>query len=358
MERNPRHKSFKRAAWLFYGLASLFPYLVGIYLILELKIALSYTLINILALTLVLILLGALVIEAFSRRLRYLANRVAHSVRENDAMNFDVNDMDVEEVFILSSNFNRILEKLEHYEKNSKELTARMLAYVNKLDHYEKKMRDELLIRSNLSRYVGADVVEEMMRSNKTEFENVECPATIFFADIRGFTSLSEHLEPQDVIALLNRHFEVMVPVIFEFGGTLDKFVGDELMAIFRDHPYGERAPLRAIRAGIKMIEVIDALNREKGDDASGVEVGIGINTGKVVIGNVGSEVRKDYTAIGDTVNVAARFEKMAGEGEIVVGQGTYDICKDQIEMEEFGTTMLRNRSNPVHAFKVVMGKG
>jgi len=354
MKTISKHKSFKRAAWLFYGLASLFPYLIGIYLILDLKIALSYTLINILALTFVLILLGALVIEAFSRRLRFLAARVAKSVRGEEAEKFDVNDMDVEEVFLLSSNFNQIIEKLDHHEKNSKELTARMLSYVNKLDHYEKKMRDELLIRSNLSRYVGADMVEEMIRSNKTEFENVDCPATILFADIRGFTALSEHKEPQQVIALLNRHFEVMVPVVFEFGGTLDKFVGDELMAIFRDHPYGERAPVRAIQASIKMIEQIDALTDSNKDDSSGVQVGIGINTGNVVIGNVGSEVRKDYTAIGDTVNVAARFEKMAEGGEIIVGSQTYEVCETRFEMEEFGSTVLRNRRSPVLAYKVI----
>jgi len=354
MKTISKHKSFKRAAWLFYGLASLFPYLVGIYLILDLKIALSYTLINILALTFVLILLGALVIEAFSQRLRFLAVRVAKSVRGEEAEKFDVSDMDVEEVIQLSSNFNSILEKLDHHEKNSKDLTARMLSYVNKLDHYEKKMRDELLIRSNLSRYIDADMVEEMIRSNKTEFENVECPATILFADIRGFTALSEHQEPQQVIELLNRYFEVMVPVIFEFGGTLDKFVGDELMAIFRDHPYGERAPVRAIQASIKMIKEIEALNDQKENRVAGVQVGIGINTGNVVIGNVGSEVRKDYTAIGDAVNVAARFEAMAEGGEIIVGPQTHDICKEQFVMEEFGSTVLRNRRAPVQAYKVV----
>ncbi len=347
-------KSFKRFAWLFYGMASLFPYLVGVYLITELEIALTYTLINILALTLVLILLGALVIEGFSKRLRHLACNVSKTVREGVLEKVSASKRDVEEVYMLASDFNELLEKLERYEAHSKELTASMLSYVNELDLYEKKLREESLIRANLSRYVGTDMVEEMIRSKVTTFENVECPATILFADIRGFTTLSEHLEPQQVIALLNRHFEAMVPVIFEFGGTLDKFVGDELMAIFRDHPYGERAPLRAIRASIKMIEAIDALNDEAGRSSSDIQVGIGINSGTVVIGNVGSEHRKDYTAIGDTVNVAARFEKMAESGEIVVGQRTYEICKDQIKMEEFGSVLLRNRSNPVLAYKVV----
>jgi len=346
------HKSFKRVAWLFYGMASLFPYLLGIYLIIQLKVTLTFTLINILALTLVLILLGALVIEAFSSRLRYIALQISKSVQEGAAEDMSVNDRDVEEVFIMASNFNEVVKKLDHHEKHSKQLTARMLAYVNKLDRYEKKLREEALVRANLSRYVGSDMVEELIRSNKVEFENVECPATILFADIRGFTSISEHLRPEQVIAILNRHFGVMVPLVFKYGGTLDKFIGDELMAVFRDNPYGERAPLRAIRAGVEMIDAVEALNTHADKK---LQVGIGINTGSIVIGNVGSENRRDYTAIGDVVNVAARFEQMAAGQEIIVGPATYEVCKGDVPMEEFGATVLRNRKEPVRAYKVCL---
>jgi class 3 adenylate cyclase len=349
------HRSFKRSAWLFYGIACLFPYLVGVYLILELKITFTYTLINILGLTLILILLGAMVIELFSRRLRYIANRVAETVREGMVEKVPANERDVEEIFMLATDFNVILDKLEHQEKRSKELTARMLAYVSKLDSYEKKLREELLIRSNLSRYVGSDMVEELVRMKQVSFENVECTATIFFADIRGFTTLAENLEPEEIIEVLNRHFSVMVPIVFEQGGTLDKFIGDELMAVFRDHPYGERAPLRAIRAGISMMKAVEELNANRGEGYQKLKVGIGINTGKVVIGNVGSENRKDYTAIGDTVNVAARFEQMAVEREIIVGDETYQVCREMIPMEEFGTTVVRNRKEPVRAYKVLI---
>jgi len=349
------HKSFKRSAWLFYGIACLFPYLVGIYLILELKVALSYTLTSILGLTLILVLLGALVIEAFSRRLRYIANRVAESVREGASEKVPPNERDVEEVYMLATDFNVILDKLEHQEKHSKELTARMLAYVSKLDSYEKKLREELLIRANLSRYVGSDMVEELIRMKRVSFEDVECPATILFADIRGFTTLAEHLPPEQIIEVLNRHFAAMVPVVFEYGGTLDKFIGDEVMAVFRDRPYGERAPLRAIRAGIEMMKAVEELNADRGEGYRKLNVGIGINTGNVVIGNVGCENRRDYTAIGDTVNVAARFEQMAAGREIIVGHETYQMCHEEIPMEEFGTTVLRNRKEPVRAYKVLI---
>lgn len=350
-------QSFNRAAWMLYGLACLFPYLIGIYLIFELKVDITYTIINILGLTLVLMLLGALMIETFARRLRLLARRVALTVHDGATEKIPMKDNDLEEVYTLTRDFNAIVEELEEHKTHSKKITARMLSYVNDLDAYEKKFRDESLIRANLSRYVGEDVVEELIRSEKPAFENVECTATILFADIRRFTTVSEHMDPHEIIAMLNDYFSTMVPIIFKHDGVLDKFVGDELMAVFRDRPYGERAPYRAIQAAVEMIDTLEKMKISRGDDYSKLEVGIGINTGMVVIGNVGSENRKDYTAIGDTVNVAARFEQIASGQEIIVGEETYRICKEKVPMKETGEIILKNRNAPVRGYKVI-GKG
>jgi len=340
---------------MFYGLACLFPYLVGIYLILEIKTDMNYTVINILGLTLVLLLLGGLLIEAFAKRLRYLTGRIALTVNGEVGEKLEVEEKDLEEVYMLARDFNTIFENLERYKKHAMKTTAQMLAYVNDLDAYENRLREESLIRANLSRYVGEDVVEEMIRTKKPVFNNVECTATILFADIRGFTTVSEHMEPEEVITMLNRHFAIMVPVIFKYGGTLDKFIGDELMAVFRDHPYGERAPLRAIRAGIEMIKAVEKSGGQQESTAPRLKIGIGINTGRVVIGNVGSENRKDFTAIGDTVNVAARLVELVSGQELVVGEQTYLTCKDQVPMKEAGEIALKNRKMPVRAYKVTM---
>ena len=348
------HQSFKRTAWLFYGIACLFPYLVGVYLILELEIKFSYSIFNILALTMILILLGGLVIDAFSRRLRYLARRVSLTVQTGVSEIMESTDTDLEEVYMLTRDFNTVVGELDKHKKHSKVITAKMLSYVNDLEEYEKKLRDETLIRANLSRYVGKDVVDELIRSDKPAFENVECTATILFADIRRFTTLSESMEPEKIITILNNYFGAMVPVIFKHNGVLDKFVGDELMAVFRDHPYGERAPMRAILAAIEMVEALEKIKSSLDSDYSSLDVGIGINTGKVVIGNVGSENRKDYTAIGDTVNVAARLEQIAGAQEIIVGQATYDSCKEKVLMEETGEIILKNRKAAVRGYKVI----
>jgi len=350
------HKSLQRAGWVLYAFAALIPYLTGVYLILENSASLTGSLLGIFVFTLMLLCMGAIMIRKFAVRLSNVTQIVARNADSSAVEKLPVDENDVEELYALTRNFNRIIDELEHRKKESRKITARMLAYINDLDLYERKMREESLIRANLSRYVGQEVVDELIRTEQFAFENVECMATILFADIRRFTMVSEEMEPEETITLLNRYFNSMVPIIFKYGGTLDKFVGDELMAVFRDHPYGERAPFRAVSAAIEMIESAASLGRQEAKLAD-LEIGIGINTGKVVIGNVGSENRKDYTAIGDTVNVAARFEQIADGQEIVVGRETWQVCKDRIEMEEAGEIMLKNRKTPVHAYRVVLNK-
>jgi adenylate cyclase len=351
----PVHRqSFYRAAWTLYGLICLFPYLIGIYLILELKVDVTYIIINVLGLTLVLLLLGALMIEIFSTRLRYLAERIGFAIHDGATEMLVTKENDLEEIEMLTRGFNAIIGEQERHKKHAKAVTAKMLAYMSDLKVYEKRFIEESLIRANLSRYVGENMVEELMRNKKSAFENVECTATILFADIRGFTTLSEHMDPEDVIGMLNNYFNKMVPIIFKYGGVLDKFVGDELMAVFRDTTHGDRAPLRAIQAGIHMIAELEGMKATDDENYQALEVGIGINTGRVVIGNVGSENRKDYTAIGDTVNVAARFEQRASGQEIIVGEETYKACKDDVPMETIGKIALKNRGASVYGFKVM----
>ncbi len=352
--RPVRRRSFYRSAWMLYGLACLFPYLIGIYLIFEIKADITYTIINILSLTLILILLGALMIENFSTRLKYLARRISFAIHDGATAKLPAKEHDLEEIDMLVRGFNAIVGEQERHKKHAQKTTAKMLSYVSDLEAFEKRLREESLIRANLSRYVGNAMVDELVSNKKFTFENVECTATILFADIRGFTTVSEHMEPEDVISMLNNYFNKMVPIIFKYDGVLDKFVGDELMAIFRDRPYGERAPVRAVRAAIHMIDALEEMRSCRGSKYSMLEVGVGINTGRVVIGNVGSENRKDYTAIGDTVNVAARFEQLASGQEIIVGEEAYKVCKDHIPMEGIGEISLKNRAVPVRRFRVI----
>src|SRR5262249_13102829 len=144
---------------------------------------------------------------------------------------------------------------------------------------------------------------------------------TILFADIRGFTSMSEARPAQDIVTLLNEYFEVMVEVLFRFEGTLDKFVGDEIMALFGAPLALSDAPLAAVACAVEMHRALGEFNRPRlAERQEAIRVGIGINTGPVVTGAIGSSRAIQYTAIGDPVNTASRLCNIAQPGQVLVG--------------------------------------
>jgi len=204
---------------------------------------------------------------------------------------------------------------------------------------------------------VGEDVVEQMILSRKADpLRNERCEATLLFADIRSFTTISEHMSPEEIISMLNEYFNEMVDIIFKYGGILDKFVGDELMAVFRQGEEASEGPMNAVTAAIVMQKRIRDMMEERNARGKQVfEVGIGINTGQVVMGNVGAKNRLDYTVIGDTVNVAARLEQMAEGQEIIVSEDTYKYCREHIPMREKGEITVKNRALPVKCYEVIL---
>ena len=137
---------------------------------------------------------------------------------------------------------------------------------------------------------------------------------TIIFADVSGFTAMSEKLDPEEVRAFMNGCFESLVPIVRKYEGTIDKFIGDEIMALFGAPAAHEDDPERALRAGLEMIEAIAAFNRAHGTDLG---LHIGINTGRVIAGKIGAEGQRNYSVMGDAVNLAARLEDASSRGEI-----------------------------------------
>ena len=174
---------------------------------------------------------------------------------------------------------------------------------------------------------------------------------TIVFADLTGFTSLAERLDPEEVQDLLNRCFDCLVPCVERYGGAIDKFMGDALMALFGAPVAHERDPERAIRAAIDMRSSLAGLNREHGLKLA---VHIGINTGHVLAGSVGSASRRDYSVVGDAVNVASRLMGMAAPNEIVIGPRTYALAGSVFQTEEAGTITVRGRSEAVRIHRVL----
>ena len=176
----------------------------------------------------------------------------------------------------------------------------------------------ELLLDS-FSRYVSRDVVHRLLARGELELTGERRHITVLFADIRGFTGLAERLDPETLHGMLNRYFRVMIEAVADAGGFVDKFVGDKVMALFGHTSTTELGARQAVQAALQIQARLAALS----DEADPIAVGIGINTGEVILGNVGSERRMEFTAIGDAVNVADRLQSMARQAEILVGPTT-----------------------------------
>src|SRR5262249_7765169 len=148
---------------------------------------------------------------------------------------------------------------------------------------------------------------------------------TMLFADIRGFTTLSERKTPKEIVTLLNVYFERAATEIFRNNGALDKFIGDGIMALFGAPKPSEEDPINAVKTAIGLQRVVEELNHELAAQGADYEmkIGVGINTGDVIAGYIGSQLRTDYTVIGDAVNLAARLESNAKGGEILIGAET-----------------------------------
>lgn len=217
-------------------------------------------------------------------------------------------------------------------------------------------IRDETRKRDNLSRFLSPGVVQKIVEhKGELELGGEKVGVTILFADIRGFTSFSEKKEPAVVVKFLNEFFSRMTQVIFEKNGTLDKYLGDGLMAIFGAPVPIPEAPLRAIETAILMQRVM-IQNKERWAreyDFTGM-LGIGINTGEVISGYMGSAQRMDYTVIGDGVNLAARLQGLSRTGDIVVSDSTFQAIRDRgLTIQELGPVPLKGKSEEVLVYSV-----
>lgn len=254
----------------------------------------------------------------------------------------------------------KLAAEVDKGKRNFSELVSRVRQHSAKMEALKEKLKREGVLRAYLARYVGNDVIEQMILSQQEDpLKNERCEATLLFADIRSFTTLSEGMSPEDIIAMLNEYFDAMVGIIFKHGGILDKFVGDELMAVFSPQADKTAAPLAAVRTAVEMQQYIGKLMQDRNTRGLPVfQVGIGINTGSVVVGNVGAQNRMDYTVIGDTVNVAARLEQMADGQEVIVGEQTHAYTRHAVLMREKGSIKVKNRDEPVKCYEVVIKQG
>ena len=221
-----------------------------------------------------------------------------------------------------------------------------------------RRADNERQLRSRLERYHSPGVIESIVdaEGGQRRLERIE--ATVLFADIVGFTAFSENADPEEVAELMEAYFTHAVEAIFGTGGTLDKFIGDCVMAFFGAPMPQEDHAERAVSAAIHIQNKLDDWNAER--TSSGlpeVRVRIGINSGAVVVGDIGSNRRVDYTVLGNTVNVAARLEEsVAQSGEIVIGEATRRLLGDRFATESLGDVSLKGLSQRIGAHRVLRG--
>jgi adenylate cyclase len=214
------------------------------------------------------------------------------------------------------------------------------------------KERDR--VKSTFAHYVSHQVMDSILKSGaELKLSGDRKRITVLFCDIRGFSTMSEKLPPEKVVAVLNDYFEAMVEVIFSNNGTLDKFIGDGMMVIFgapEDDPNQEE---RAVKTAIEMQRDLRRLTAKWEAEGIKIRIGIGINSGPAVVGNIGSTRRMDYTAIGDTVNLASRLEsatKELGVG-ILISEYTYNAVRGLFRFQEMGSVLVKGRTEPVLTF-------
>lgn len=218
-----------------------------------------------------------------------------------------------------------------------------------------KKFEREAATRAEFQRLLSPNLVDEIVSGALTlDQAGAKREVTMLFADIRGFTSMSERHTPEQMVETLNSYFEFMVDVLFKHGGTLDKYVGDEIIGLFGAPVELSDAPARAVRCALDMLKALEEFNRIRasaGQEA--IHIGIGINTGPVIAGAIGSSRTLQYTVIGDAVNTAARLCSVAKAGEIIISPSTMNVAGPFCEAEQREPVQVKGKAEPIYIWNV-----
>jgi PAS domain S-box-containing protein len=205
-------------------------------------------------------------------------------------------------------------------------------------------------IKSTFKKYVSENIVDELLNTEQSlELGGGKNKVCMLFCDIRGFTAMSERMNPEDVVSLLNNYFQAMIDVVFENNGTLDKIIGDELMVLYGVPIESENDPQKAVNTAKEMFIRLKEFNRDNSSKGyPEIKVGIGINYGEVISGNIGSDRQMNYTVIGDNVNLAARLCSHAKPGQIVISKSVFENLDDHKGFKSMNPIELKGKSKKV----------
>lgn len=267
------------------------------------------------------IVLGRMVVRPLRRIMN--AMRAVHDGDLSQTVQIEKSD----EIGVLASNFNFMLEGLQEREQ----------------------------LKDAFNRYVSRQVYEKL-RGGKIQLSGEARNATILFSDIRSFTSLSERMPAPEIVEMLNEYFTDMVEIVFRYDGFINKFIGDAIMAVYNAPLEQAHPELRAVRTAVEMQHALVRLNQKRQTRGQlPIRVGIGINTGPVIAGNIGHEKRLEYTVIGDAVNLAQRIEsqtKVTG-ATVLISETTYRAVAQHVTVEPLQPVKVKGKQEPVRLFSV-----
>ena len=233
-------------------------------------------------------------------------------------------------------------------------LYAILITYINR---YVIEEKNKQKVTSAMSKYMSEDVVKDVIKNiDNLGLGGKKAIVTVLFSDIRGFTSMSEQMSAQDVSQFLNEYFSAMEPIVTKYNGIINKFIGDAVMAVFGEPIQDEKHSQNAVKCGFEMLQKVEELNKKWVQEGKkSIKIGIGINTGEVFVGNIGSEKRMEYTVIGDTVNLASRLESYnkTYNTQILISSSTYENSKEIINVNKISNVEIRGKAELLDIYEV-----
>jgi adenylate cyclase len=216
---------------------------------------------------------------------------------------------------------------------------------------------DEKRLKSTMYRYMTQELAEELLKLDDAKLGGDRKEVSILFSDIRGYTTLTENLQAEEVVSMLNEYFESMVEAVFKHKGTLDKYIGDAIMAVFGSPLPLEKHAWMAVQTSLEMRHRLHEFNQRRyADDKPKIKIGIGINSDTVISGNIGSSKRMEFTAIGDGVNLGSRLESVSKQYgcDIIISHNTFKPCQDHIWARELDYIRVKGRNEPVAIYELL----
>lgn len=237
---------------------------------------------------------------------------------------------------------------------SARELIARIETRLRAKTETDNLRETQRIVRQTFERFVSPSVVKQLLQDpSSVKLGGKLQEVTVFFADMENFTTISERTDPERLLAVLNRYHELIVEIVQENNGTVDKFLGDGVMVLYNTPLEIPDHPLLAVHAAYQIRAALPQFHREF-DPGMRMNINFGIHTGTAVVGNVGAPQIMDFTAVGDTVNIASRLQSLSHNGQILISEATYALTQDHVIARPIGPVNFKGRSVPVMTYEVI----